>query len=99
MHLGWRVEGKHLITDALRVEGRRRRGRLKLKWEDCIKGDLVGVGRVWRMRARVRGEWRRFLETAVTKEKERKNIDNWYQCQPHPGLEGYRGEEQHVEYN
>ena len=31
-------------ADALRVEIRRRRGRLRLRWEDCTKRDLAGVG-------------------------------------------------------
>ena len=31
-------------TDALRVEGIRRRGRPRLRWEDCLKRDLAGVG-------------------------------------------------------
>ena len=44
-------------VDLLGVEGRRRRGRLR--WEDCVKRDLVGVGGEWRKRARDRGEWRK----------------------------------------
>ena len=37
------MEGVRLTkrADALRVEGRGRRGRLR--WEDCVKRDLVGV--------------------------------------------------------
>ena len=55
-----RMEGVRLTTNAgvLRVEGRRRRGRPRLRWEDCLKRDLAGVGAEWRMRARDRGEWR-----------------------------------------
>ena len=48
-------------ADALRVEGRRRRGRPRLRWKDCIKRYFAGVGEVggeWRMRARDRWEWR-----------------------------------------
>ena len=53
-----RLEGVRLTkrADALGVEGRRRRPRVR--WEDCVKKDLVGVGAEWSMRARDRGEWR-----------------------------------------
>ena len=43
--MGWRMDGEWLTkgADALRVEGRRRRGRPRLRWEDCVKGNLMGV--------------------------------------------------------
>ena len=49
------MEGVRLTkrADALRVEGRRKRGRPRLRWEDCVKKDLVGAE--WRMRARDKG--------------------------------------------
>ena len=44
------MEGERLkkIADALRVKGRKRR----VGWEDCVKRDLAGAGREWRMRTR-----------------------------------------------
>ena len=30
--------------EALRVEGIKKRGRPRLRWEDCVKRDLAGVG-------------------------------------------------------
>ena len=57
--------GKERLTkraDELRGEGRWRRGRPKLRREECVKIDLAGVGGEWRMRTRdrVSGDgWRR----------------------------------------
>ena len=41
-----RMEGVRLTkrADALRVEGRKKRGRPRLIWEECVKRDLIGVG-------------------------------------------------------
>ena len=65
-----RMEGVRLTkrADALGVEGRRRRGRPRLRWEDYVKSDSVGVGG-WSRRTRDRGEWRRLVETVVKRNK------------------------------
>ena len=49
-HLKWagnveQIEGVCLTkrVDMLRVAGRRKRGRLRLRQEDCVKRDSVGV--------------------------------------------------------
>ena len=70
-----RMEGERLTNraDVLRVEGRRRRGRPRLRRER----DLTGIGGEWRMRARD-GEWRWLVK--------KKKIDD--QHQSHPGLQG-----------
>ena len=61
-----RMEGVRLTkrTDALGVADRRR-GRPRLRREDCVKRDLVGVRGEWRTRVSSRGEWRRLVETVV----------------------------------
>ena len=58
-----RMEWEQLTkrADMLKVEGRRRRGRPRLRWEDCVRRDLTGVeseSEGW-------GEWRRLVEPAV----------------------------------
>ena len=54
---GWtcRNNGRVRLTkraDALRVEGRMRRGRPRLRWDDCMKRAIAGVGGERRMRTR-----------------------------------------------
>ena len=35
-------------SDAQKVEGKRRQGQLRKRWEDCVKRDLERVGGEWR---------------------------------------------------
>ena len=57
----------------LREQGRRRRGRPRLRWEDCVKRDVrkAGGGRL----EEDRGGWKRLADEAVKK----------LQAAPHPG--------------
>ena len=87
--MGWTCgkNGREHLTkraDALRLEDRRRRGRPRLRWEDCVKS-FGGSGRGGNERDR--GEWRWVVETSDKDEGET-NIDDQYQSQPHPGLQG-----------
>ena len=59
--------------DALGVEDRKRRGRPRPRWEDCVKRDLVGMGGERRMRASDRGGWRLLVETSKTRLAMKKN--------------------------
>ena len=58
-----RILGEQLTkrADTLRVEGRRRRRRSRLKREDCVKRYLAGV----ESKNEGEGERRRVVETAV----------------------------------
>ena len=53
----------------LREQGRRRRERPRLRWEDCVKRDVRNAGEEedWKKKTRDRGEWKRLPEEAVTK--------------------------------
>ena len=55
-------------SDALRVQGRRRRGLLRLRWEDCVKSDLAVVGGEGGTRARY-GGWTMLVETAMKRDQ------------------------------
>jgi hypothetical protein len=48
------------------VEGRRQKGRPKLRWEDGVTGDAKKLGeRHWRSAARNRDEWQKLLRKAL----------------------------------
>ena len=53
----------------LREQGRRRRGRPRLRWEDCIKKDerKAGEEEDWKKKIRDRGWWKRLSYEAVKK--------------------------------
>ena len=54
----WAVHVKRVVdekptkrSDAQKVEGKWRRGRPRMRWEDCVKRDLERVGGEWRTTA------------------------------------------------
>ena len=51
------------------VEGRRRRGKPRLRWEDCVKRDAskAGEGEDWKKKIRDRGGWIRVSDEAAKK--------------------------------
>ena len=53
----------------LREQGRRRRGRPSLRWEDCVKRDVRKAGEEedWKKKTRDRGGWKRLSDEAVKK--------------------------------
>ena len=48
-------------------QGRRRRGRPRLRWEDCVKRDVRTAGEEedWKKKTRDRGGWKRLSDEAV----------------------------------
>ena len=50
-------------------QGRRRRGRPRLRWEDCVNRDVRKAGEKedWKKKARDRGGWTRLSDEAVKK--------------------------------
>ena len=55
----------------LREQGRRRRGRPRLIWEDCVKRDVKKTGEEgdWKKKTGYRGGWKRLANEAVKKLK------------------------------
>ena len=53
----------------LREQGRRRRGRPRLRWEDCVKRDVKKAGEEedWKKKTRDRGGGKRLSDEAVKK--------------------------------
>ena len=53
----------------LREQGRRRRGRPMLRWEDCVKRYVWKAGEVedWKKKTRDRGRWKRLSDEAAKK--------------------------------
>ena len=53
----------------LREQGRRRRGRPKLRWEDCVKRDVRKAGEEedWKKKTRDRVGWKRLSDETVKK--------------------------------
>ena len=53
----------------LREQGRRRRRRPRLRWEDCVKRDVKNTGEEgdWKKNTGDRGAWRRIADEAVKK--------------------------------
>ena len=53
----------------LREEGRRRRGMLRLRWEDCVKRDVKKAGEedYFKKKTIDRGGWKRLSDEAVKK--------------------------------
>ena len=60
----------------LREQGRRRRGRPRLRWEDCVKRDVKKAGEEgdWKKKTQDRVGWKRLADEAVKK----------LQASPHP---------------
>ena len=60
----------------LREQGRRRRGRPRLRWEDCVKRDVKKAEEEgdWKKKTGDRGGWKRLADEVVKK----------LQAAPHP---------------
>ena len=63
----------------LREQGRRIRGRPRLRWEDCVKRDVRKAGEEedWKKKTRDRGGWKRLSDEAVKKLRQHLTTDKW----------------------
>ena len=63
---GWRIPKR---AAELREEGRMRRGKPRLRWEDCVKRDVKKTGEEgdWKKKTGDRGGWKRPSDEAVKK--------------------------------
>ena len=61
-----RMEEKRMVkkADGLREQGRRKRGRSRLRWEDCVRRDAskIGVAESGESWAGDRGQWRSIVQ-------------------------------------
>ena len=75
----------------LREQGRRRRGRPRLRWEDCIKRDVKKTGEEgdWKNKTGDRGGWKRPADEAVKK----------LQAAPHPLIKRKKRKEERIIYS
>ena len=77
--MGWtrRKDGRlPKRASELREQSRRRRGRPRLRWEDCVKRDVKKAGEEgdWKKKTQDRVWWKRLADGAVKK----------LQASPHP---------------
>ena len=71
----------------LRKQGRRRPGRPRLRWEDCVQRDVRTAGEEedWKNKPRDRGGWKRLADEVVKKvacstspwQREKRNRERW----------------------
>ena len=73
--LQWAGHIERMVAE-IREQGRRRQGRPRLRWEDCVKRDVKKTGEEggWKKKTGDRGGWRRIADEAV----------KMLQATPHP---------------
>ena len=69
-HVEWMADDRlPKRAEELGEQGRRRRGRSRLRWEDCVKRDVRKTGEEedWKKKTRDRGLWKILSDEAVKK--------------------------------